>query len=114
MSISKKAGLGAFATLLLVSFLAIVFAFVPSDKSEAKTARRSTIYYYNAASTTFASMKTAGNWGTSQNSAYQCGGDLEVPCSIAVPDGVSLQDHLNSFSTQNSLISAAGRRESAD
>lgn len=114
MSILKKARLRVFATLVLLGAIGLFFAFKPANASSVKNARSGTVYYYNDASTSFSSMQAASNWGTSQNPAYQCGGTANVACSITVPNGVSLQDHLDSFGSQNDLIQAAGKRQDAN
>jgi hypothetical protein len=103
MNIIKKLPLMAF--VLGLGFMITMCSF----KSEVK---KSTIYYYNYSSSSFASMQIPGNWGTAQDTDFTCAGIQTIPCAVIVPNGETIDDYLASFSNLPDLLLAAdGRRK---
>lgn len=92
--------------MAFVSGLGFMIA-MSSFKGEMK---RSTVYYYNNPSSDFAKMKIPGNWEIAQNEGYMCAGTDFVPCSVNVPDGVSINTYLSGYSTLPALLLVSNDR----
>ncbi|WP_342327692.1 hypothetical protein [Pedobacter sp. FW305-3-2-15-E-R2A2] len=101
MNIIKKLPLMAF--LLGLGFMIAMSSF----KGEVK---RSTTYFYNHPSDLFSDMKIPGNWDTAQDADYTCAGPASIPCSVMVPDGVTIDHYLSSYSTLPALLGASDKR----
>ncbi|NQX38764.1 hypothetical protein HQN84_07880 [Pedobacter steynii] len=101
MNLIKKLPLMAF--VLGLGFMIAMSSF----KGELK---RSTIYYYNHPSSNFVDMKVPGNWDTVQDPDFICDANTFVPCSVNVPDGVSINTYLSSYNTLPALLVASNDR----
>ena len=101
MNIIKKLPLMAF--VLGLGFMIAMSSF----KREVK---RSTTYYYNHPSSSFTNMKISGNWDTALDPSYICEGSSIVPCSVNVPDGVSINAYLLGYNTLPALLGASNDR----
>jgi len=98
MNLIKKLPLMAF--VLGLGFMIAMSSF----KGEVK---RSTKYYYNHPSSSFANMQIPGNWDKAQDVDYTCAGTLDIPCSVTVPAGETINTYLSNYTTLAELLEAA-------
>lgn len=98
MNIIKKLPLMAF--LLGLGFMIAMSSF----KGEVK---RSTTYFYNHPSDNFADMEIPANWNTAQDVKYTCAGTADIPCSVTVPAGETIDAYLLNYDTLPELLEAA-------
>jgi hypothetical protein len=66
-----------------------------------------TVYYYNHPSDNFADMEIPANWNTAQDIKYTCAGIADIPCSVTVPDGGTIDTYLSNYTTLPKLLEAA-------
>lgn len=81
--------------ILLIVAAGVSYAF-KSDKA----GRQATTYYYKNATTS--GWQSSGNW-QSTPAGFECSSG-DVPCSITITSGQSLQTVLNSFSSVNDMV----------
>lgn len=98
MNIIKKLPLMAF--VLGLGFMIAMSSF----KGEVK---RSTTYFYNHPSSSFANMQIPGNWNTAQDVDYTCANAALIPCAVNVPDGETIDTYLEDFNNLSDLLEAA-------
>lgn len=98
MNLIKKLPLMAF--VLGLGFMIAMSSF----KGEVK---RSTTYFYNHPSSSFANMQIPGNWNTAQDENYTCAGLADIPCSVKVPAGETIDTYLLNYTSLTDLLEVA-------
>ncbi|ERJ57688.1 hypothetical protein [Sphingobacterium paucimobilis] len=98
-------------TLMLGLMFVINERTVAKEETEAKQAP--TTYYYNGPSASLATnIMVASNWSTTQAPQFTCEDDqnLDVPCSLQVPAGKTISQHLTDLGNLSAVEAATSTR----
>lgn len=106
---------GITALILLFGVFFMVKAMENSNKIVSTSKSAAVPYYYNGPETTnIATLKDPSNWSTTQNSAFECGGSKEVPCSIPAESPADLSTQLQPCNNLADVMSVAGNHRQED
>lgn len=113
METLKRNWLKAIAGLTVV--LGLVFAINERTvaKDETKVKQTPTTYYYNGSSASLATnIMIASNWSTTQAPQFTCedNQNLDVPCSLQVPAGKTISQHLTDLGNLSAIEAATPTR----
>ena len=99
---------GITALILLFGVFFMVRAMENSNKVASTSKSLAVPYYYNGPATTnIAVLQNTSNWSTTQNSAFTCGGDQEVPCSIPANSPADLNTQLQACNNLSDVMNVA-------
>lgn len=98
--------------VLLFGFFIVVKAMEKGDvKADTEKASATTTYFYNGPSSNLNSdIMEPSFWGPSQSSSFTCGHSTNIPCSLEVPDGQDVEQHLQELGSLSAIQAATETR----